>query len=400
MREGWEQSVLSHIAEIVMGQSPPGTSYNSVGSGMPFIQGSAEFGPTHPNPVKWCTAPRKIAEPGDVLFSVRAPVGDLNVAHQRIAIGRGLSGIRGTDGKASTSYLALALSFGASEIAKRSSTGMFTSITGAQLKSLPIALPPLHEQRRIVDLMDSVDAAISAAQAEVDAAVALEARINLEVFRPLLAGATVQVSTRTDMKLGRQKGGAVATDLPKYATVKSGSITSTHLVNPASFDEMPIPEAWIASHGLRPGDVVLAEGGTVGESAVWPDHLVGDYGYDKHVIRIRPLEGQSTSNFIAQWCRFMKASGTFDATATGKTISALGFGRAAKLPFPDLSAPEQEDVVRPLVAADSVVSTSQSTLDRLRDLRSSMLSVLLSGEHEIPESYDQLLAQSEVVQAG
>ena len=93
--EDWEQCALADIADVVMGQSPPGSSYNSNGSGVPFIQGSAEFGATNPTPVKWCTDPRKIAEPGDVLFSVRAPVGDLNVANKRIAIGRGLSIIRG-----------------------------------------------------------------------------------------------------------------------------------------------------------------------------------------------------------------------------------------------------------------------------------------------------------------
>lgn len=400
MREGWEKKPLLDVAQVVMGQSPPGTSYNTTGDGLPFIQGSAEFGERHPAPAKWCTEPRKVADPGDLLLSVRAPVGDLNVANEQISVGRGLSIIRGHDGLASTPYLGHALAFGTHELAKRSSTGMFSSITGAQLKSLPVAIPPLHEQKRIVDLMDSVDAAISAAQAELDAAAAMEVCMNLEVFRPLLAGVIVEVSALTDMKLGRQKGGAAATDAPKYATVKSGSITSTHRVNPASFDEMPIPSSWISSHGLRPGDVVLAEGGTVGESAVWPEHLVGDYGYDKHVIRIRPVEGKSTTNFVAQWCRFMKASGTFDATATGKTISALGFGRAAKLPFPDMPPAQQEEAVSPLIAADSVVKKAQESLDRLRDLRSSLLSALLSSEHEIPETYDQFLDLPEVVQAG
>lgn len=166
--EDWEQCALTDIADVVMGQSPPGSSYNSNGSGVPFIQGSAEFGATNPTPVKWCTDPRKIAEPGDVLFSVRAPVGDLNVANKQIAIGRGLSIIRGVEGKATTTYLALALTFGANEIAKRSSTGMFTSITGAQLKSLPISLPPSNEQLRIVDTMTTLDTMVSTAQTALD----------------------------------------------------------------------------------------------------------------------------------------------------------------------------------------------------------------------------------------
>nr|WP_241731259.1 MULTISPECIES: restriction endonuclease subunit S [unclassified Dietzia] len=400
MREGWEVTILGEIVEIAGGSAIPPNNEAYVGLEHfdPGERWVKRFGST--SQVTSASTPFR---PGDILFSKLRPyLNKVSMVDQRGWCSNEALVYRAIPEKVSQGYLFNILrSQQAIAFATQSSAGTRMPRTSSKkMDSYPVGLPPLREQKRIVDLMDSVDAAISAAQAEVDTAVALETRINLEVFRPLLDGATAQVSTRTDMKLGRQKGGAAATDVPKYATVKSGSITSTHLVNPASFDEMPIPEAWIASHGLRPGDVVLAEGGTVGESAVWPDHLVGDYGYDKHVIRIRPLEGKSTTNFIAHWCRFMKASGTFDATATGKTISALGFGRAAKLPFPDLSVTEQEDVVRPLVAADSAVSTSQSALDRLRDLRSSMLSVLLSGEHEIPETYDQFLGLPERAQAG
>ena len=85
---------LGDIAEVIAGQSPEGTSYNEFGQGLPLFQGKAEFGETHPIAKRWCSAPKKVAEAGDILISVRAPVGPTNIADVRCCIGRGLAAIR------------------------------------------------------------------------------------------------------------------------------------------------------------------------------------------------------------------------------------------------------------------------------------------------------------------
>lgn len=74
---------LGEISEIILGQSPPSSTYNENGSGVPFYQGKLEFGDIYPTPQKWCSAPKKIAEKGDVLISVRAPVGPTNICPER-----------------------------------------------------------------------------------------------------------------------------------------------------------------------------------------------------------------------------------------------------------------------------------------------------------------------------
>ncbi len=85
---------LGEVAEIIMGQSPPGETYNEHGDGLPFFQGVADFNCRHPTPRVFCTAPSRIAIPGDILLSVRAPIGRVNVADRQCAIGRGLAIIR------------------------------------------------------------------------------------------------------------------------------------------------------------------------------------------------------------------------------------------------------------------------------------------------------------------
>jgi len=94
--ENWEVVRLGdkNLFELIMGQSPPSSSYNQNKKGLPFLQGKAEFGEIYPQPIKWCDKPIKVAEKNDILISVRAPVGDLNLADQKYCIGRGLAAIR------------------------------------------------------------------------------------------------------------------------------------------------------------------------------------------------------------------------------------------------------------------------------------------------------------------
>mgnify|MGYP005871280621 CR=1 FL=1 len=91
---GWVPATIHEVADTIFGQSPPSSSYNKEGNGLPFFQGKAEFGAKHPIARSWCTEPTREAEAGDILLSVRAPVGPTNVADRHCAIGRGLAAIR------------------------------------------------------------------------------------------------------------------------------------------------------------------------------------------------------------------------------------------------------------------------------------------------------------------
>ena len=92
--KGWESGKLSDIANITMGQSPAGESYNETGDGMVFYQGRTDFGMRFPTTRMYTTAPTRFAHKGDILLSVRAPVGDLNIAMEDCCIGRGLAALK------------------------------------------------------------------------------------------------------------------------------------------------------------------------------------------------------------------------------------------------------------------------------------------------------------------
>jgi type I restriction enzyme S subunit len=102
--EGWDVGCVDDEFALTMGQSPPGETYNEVGEGVPFYQGRADFGSRFPTRRVYCTAPTRLAKAGDTLISVRAPVGDINMATENCAIGRGVATARHRSGSRSYSY--------------------------------------------------------------------------------------------------------------------------------------------------------------------------------------------------------------------------------------------------------------------------------------------------------
>ena len=137
---GWEMKPLSKIATLTMGQSPAGTTYNESGEGLPFYQGRTDFQFRFPKKRVYCSAPTRIAEKGDVLISVRAPVGDLNMANERCCIGRGVASIRSNTPNNSFLYYAMLNIQKKFDVFNTEGT-VFGSINRKDLSSLAILTP-------------------------------------------------------------------------------------------------------------------------------------------------------------------------------------------------------------------------------------------------------------------
>ena len=140
--EGWGLSTISAEYDLTMGQSPPGTTYNENGNGMPFFQGRRDFGFRYPSPRVYCTAPTRIANAGDTLVSVRAPVGDVNMAYETCCVGRGVAAVRHKSGSRSYTYYAM-LSLGERFKRFEAEGTVFGSINKKQFQNLPsLKVPP------------------------------------------------------------------------------------------------------------------------------------------------------------------------------------------------------------------------------------------------------------------
>lgn len=150
-------ATLSDVAEITMGQSPAGSSYNEEGAGIIFYQGRGEFGWRFPKRRLYTTEPKRLACEGDVLMSVRAPVGDLNVAFENCCIGRGLAAIHSE----TPSFALYLMRFLKPQLEAYNGEGtVFGSINGKALKSLEVALPSHNEVMQFESFAAPIDALI------------------------------------------------------------------------------------------------------------------------------------------------------------------------------------------------------------------------------------------------
>ena len=139
--EGWGVEKLENVANITMGQSPKGSSYNETGEGIMFFQGSTDFGWRFPVARQYTTEPSRIAEEDDILLSVRAPVGTLNIADTRCCIGRGLAAINSK--VRANSYIFNVMQDFKKPFDMMNSAGTtFGSITKDALYSLQLVYPP------------------------------------------------------------------------------------------------------------------------------------------------------------------------------------------------------------------------------------------------------------------
>lgn len=154
--EGWRMGPVSDLFDILMGQSPPGDTYNDEGLGLPFFQGRTDFGFRFPTRRKFCSAPTRIAARDTVLLSVRAPVGDLNRAWEECCIGRGVASLAEKNGYNAYGYEALwSLS---EELKAYDGEGtVFGSINRKQLADLSLALPPQPLRESFQNAVGSMD---------------------------------------------------------------------------------------------------------------------------------------------------------------------------------------------------------------------------------------------------
>ena len=323
---------LQDVAEIVMGQSPPGETYNTTGHGLPFFQGAADFGVWHPEPRVWCSAPRRIAEPGDVLVTVRAPIGRVNVAVERCATGRGVAIIR-SRAEADRLFLPYALTADPHAWERLDGGGsVFGNATKRDLESMHIPWPSTRSRATAGQLLSTLDRR-STVESSVRRTLKhlLDARfrvafIDREQTSP--PWPRTELGDHFSVARGISYEGA---ELGTQGTpmVNLGCFTTAH-----EFDVSKLKRyrGTIAPRNvLRPGDVVLAntditqQRAVLGTAGLVPSSAGNQsWVFSHHVFALRPMPEGRLHPIVAylylQMREFRKRAQGF---ATGTTVLAL-----------------------------------------------------------------------------
>lgn len=368
--EGWRWVRLGEVCEIIMGQSPPGDTYTEKQEGLPFFQGKADFGEYYPTVRIWCVQPIKIAEEGDILISVRAPVGPVNMNNLRCCIGRGLTAIR-CKSKIINWFVFWYLRNIEKDITALGSGSTFGAITRNDLINLQIPLPPIEEQHRIAsklqELMQEISNLQSAIQNQQSAIDALPSAYLREVFESEEARKWERKMLGEVLKMiesgSRPKGGVFE--------IKEGipSIGAEHLnsFGRFNFDNIRfIPKEFFDAMNrgkIQKGDVlVVKDGATTGKVSFVGDNFpYAHAAVNEHVFRLRakePLEQEFLFWFLYSPLGQIQIQQEFHGSAQGGINQQFVNG----VYIPVLPLSEQKRIVTHLKEKMAQVENLQSSI--------------------------------------
>ena len=219
---------LREMCCITMGQSPNSDSYNEEREGVPFFQGNADFGERYPNVRTWCKEPKKMAKNGDVLISVRAPIGAINYARETCCIGRGLAALSPKTDKVSKEFIFWVMKSRCKELQMKGTGSTFKAISKKILEEVKIPLYPLEKQIEYSLVLEKVYAIIETYKSELQKLDELIQARFVEMFgEPALnpnGWEKVNLGSVCDVRDGTH-------DSPKYFTEGYPLVTSKNVTS-------------------------------------------------------------------------------------------------------------------------------------------------------------------------
>lgn len=387
----WRTARLDDVADIVVGQSPPSSTYNTGGVGRPFFQGSGEFGPLYPTVEKWTTHDKpKVARQGAVLLSVRAPVGPTNVAPFDCAIGRGLVAIHAME-RYDQSYLLWALRHLAEELARAGSGSTFNSVRSGQVRKLEVPVPPLAEQLHIVETIERMLSHLDAASAGLARLHAKQQQLERAQYANfyreacLAAGEVTVGDLLKRIEAGKSykcPGHVAAPD--KLGVLKLGAVTWGEY-DETENKELPPGTTPDPRWEVRVGDLLIGRANTadlVGATALVQATRPGLYLSDK-TLRLVPRSGVP-----ARWVKASLAAPqsrrAMSAVATGTSDSMRNISqskiRALAVPDVPADALERLDALESgLVRARRLPGAVTGAVEHAQVLRRSILKAAFEG---------------------
>lgn len=380
----WEVTQLSQVADIIMGQSPSSEVCHDYKEGLPFYQGNADFGSKYPTTRRWCKKPLKIAQKGDVLISVRAPVGEINIAPYECCIGRGLSAIRAT--KINDQYLYQSMLFHRKALEKVSQGSTFEAINRKDLSEFLVFTPPLPEQKKIAEILTNVDDAIE----ETD-------RI-IEKTKELKKGLMQRLLTRG---IGHKnfKNTEIREIPENWDVVKIGGECDCIVPGrnkPKSFDgEIPWitipdimgPKIKKSKEGLCVSiDEIKKCGTRIVPSGSVIMSCVGEFGIvaitDREIIINQQLHAFIPPNDLdANFLRYalILQKPYMEKIATKTTIPYMNKVNCNSIPIPKPPINEQKEIINILLSLEDNDFMEQQFIKYLKELKKSLMQILLTG---------------------
>ena len=387
MPERWKGQRLKFVAKTIAGQSPPSEIVGEFTGSCPFLQGNAEFGAIFPSPILSCESPNKSAEPGDILLSVRAPVGAINIADQSYGIGRGLCAIRAKPG-IYQKFLYQSLTT-TKETLNRASTGStYDAVSIGDVGNIPTPVPPLAEQAAIVRYLDHADELISRYISAKERLITL-----LEEQRQAVIHQAVTRGLDPNIPL-KPSGIPWIGDAPNHWAVRrlrtlvDISTGGKDTINKVEDGKYPF---YVRSQTVEKintwsfdGEAVLTAGDGVGVGKVF-HYIEGKFDYHQRVYkfsRFTELAGKFFYHYFKAMLRFETSQGTAKSTVDSLRLPMLQN-------FPVLVPPPNEQIIliqaldRSTANTDDAIELTKRQIDLVDEYRTRLIADVVTGQIDV-----------------
>jgi len=386
------------IADIIAGQSPPSSTYNKENRGLPFLQGKMEFGEMFPSPTTYCLEPIKIAKKDDVLLSVRAPVGEVNIAPFECCIGRGLAAIRTKVDRLNHLFLFYCLKLEGRRFEALSSGSTFKAIRIQEIEKFSIPVPSLGEQRAVVGVLGVVDSAIE----KTDGVIAKAERLKKGLMHELLTKGIGHKEYEYSKELGCTipKDWEVA-KLGDFAEFKNGvnfgkeqrgsegmlTVDVLNMYGESIYlnlkDLYRVKIAENHDYVLEKGDILFVRSSLKREGAGWASLFDGwnePVTFCGFIIRAKLQRKDILPEFLTYFLRSELArnklvAGSGQVAITNITQETL---RIFRFPLPSLQ--EQEKIVEMLSTVDKKLGLERREKSKLERVKRGLMDLLLTGK--------------------
>ena len=331
-----EYITLKDIAIINMGQSPNSKTYNEEKEGIPFYQGKSDFGKINPIPRVWCSNPIKIAEKDDILISVRAPIGNTNIATEKCCIGRGLASIRPLSENINKKYLYYLLNSKYNELNKFGTGSTFKAITKENLCNLKCAeVPDIKEQIEVVNKLDNVNQIIEIKKKQLEELSIIIKSQFVEMFGNVNDNKnSYEIKTLNEVfefiKDGTHSTPTYTNDKINGIKFLSAKDVTKGTINWENIKYIPLElhEQLVKRVKPQKGDILLAKNGTTGVCAkVDRDEIFDIY---VSLALLRPKEGYVV-DYLVQAINNDMTKEQFDRSLKGVGVPNLHLGEIQKV---------------------------------------------------------------------
>lgn len=390
--DGWSTSKLGDVAKLTMGQSPSSDTYNTEMDGLPFFQGKADFGSRYPKVRYWCTDPSKVASKQSILFSVRAPVGEVNITPYECCIGRGLAGIQGET--ADQEFLFQKLQYVKPRFQLLSQGSTFEAVNGEEMREFDLTLPPLQEQQKIATILSSVDDVIEKTRAQIDKLKDLKTGMMQELLTkgightefkdsPLglipIGWEVLPLENIVENIIDCEHKTAPYVESSEYLVVRTSNVRDGELV----YDDMKFTteaafEDWTKRAVPSVGDVLFTREAPAGESCMVPANVKVCMG--QRLVLLRPNLDKVNPEYFSLYLTSEAAKLAIYELSIGTTVSRINIEDIKRIPCVVPSVREQQEIQLKISAVQSLISSKSLLLKSSESVKKALMQDLLTGK--------------------